>query len=162
MEEIKQKSKNCQPGTKAWKRKIDQVRYKFFKEYLAILPINVLNDMYQLALKRYHNDLFDGANLSDENFYKSQAWRKTRLRALTVYGKACKICGRTSLHVPLHVDHIRARWLHPELALDLTNLRVLCEDCNLGKGSKIATSPKVLEKVILRRLKQPGVADTVE
>ncbi|MFC6439812.1 HNH endonuclease [Bowmanella sp. JS7-9] len=33
----------------------------------------------------------------------------------------------------LHVDHVKPRAKFPELALDINNLQILCETCNLGK-----------------------------
>lgn len=62
----------------------------------------------------------------------------TRYRVLVRDRFACQICGRSPASEPgvvLHVDHIHP-WSKggdnsPE------NLRVLCFDCNLGKGDKI-------------------------
>jgi len=42
----------------------------------------------------------------------------------------------------LHVDHIKPRHLFPDLELVKSNLQVLCEDCNLGKGAWDQTSWK--------------------
>lgn len=39
----------------------------------------------------------------------------------------------------MHVDHIKPVCTHPELCLDPENLQVLCDDCNLGKGSSDCT-----------------------
>jgi hypothetical protein len=36
---------------------------------------------------------------------------------------------------PLHVDHIKPRSKFPHLALSLSNLQVLCRQCNLGKSN---------------------------
>lgn len=69
-------------------------------------------------------------------FYTSDAWRRVRYRALKKHGNACQCCGTpASRKKPLHVDHIKPRSKHPELELDINNLQILCEDCNLGKGS---------------------------
>lgn len=72
-----------------------------------------------------------------ESFYDSWAWKDLRLQALKKYGRRCMCCGafpsKTS-DVVLHVDHIKSVRLHPELALDIDNLQVLCADCNRGKG----------------------------
>jgi rubredoxin len=69
-------------------------------------------------------------------FYESDAWRTVRYRALKLYGTACQCCGnRASPEKPLHVDHIKPRGKYPELELEISNLQVLCRDCNLGKGA---------------------------
>lgn len=70
------------------------------------------------------------------NFYKSDAWLQLRYKALTLHGAACQCCGMTRKHgVVLHVDHIKPRSTHPHLQLDINNLQILCEDCNLGKSN---------------------------
>jgi hypothetical protein len=50
-------------------------------------------------------------SLPADEFYASLAWKK------------------------LHVDHIKSRSKHPDLALEITNLQVLCADCNIGKSN---------------------------
>lgn len=72
---------------------------------------------------------------NDEDFYSSQSWRKARYAALKKSNGRCTLCGaRAGLH-PLHVDHIKPRSLHPLLALEPSNLQILCRDCNLGKSN---------------------------
>jgi len=75
-----------------------------------------------------------------EDFYRSDAWRVVRYKALTAHGGVCQCCGaRASLGRPLHVDHIKPRSLYPDLQLEISNLQVLCDDCNLGKGARDQT-----------------------
>lgn len=71
-------------------------------------------------------------------FYTSQRWRKLRYEFLKGCAGACEACGRSrqSHGVVLHVDHIKPRSKYPDLALEVTNLQALCEDCNLGKGNR--------------------------
>ena len=70
------------------------------------------------------------------NFYRTKAWRELRLSILLESDCSCKICGITSERgAVLHVDHIKPRSLYPELALDKSNLQVLCEDCNIAKSN---------------------------
>lgn len=38
---------------------------------------------------------------------------------------------------PFQVDHILPKSKYPKLYLDQKNLRVLCADCNIGKGNKV-------------------------
>lgn len=72
-------------------------------------------------------------------FYASPEWRKIRYRALEIHGNSCMACGRSpSDGIFVHVDHIKPRSTNPELALDLENLQILCEDCNLGKSNRSA------------------------
>ncbi len=69
-----------------------------------------------------------------KDFYSSRAWKILRYQAFEKYGNRCQCCGaRPSDDVTLHVDHIKPRSKHPELALDLNNLQILCEWCNIGK-----------------------------
>jgi 5-methylcytosine-specific restriction endonuclease McrA len=69
-------------------------------------------------------------------FYDSYEWRKLRYRALVQHGGQCMACGRTRKDgVILHVDHIKPRKKFPELQLTLSNLQVLCHECNHGKSN---------------------------
>jgi len=72
------------------------------------------------------------------SFYKSSEWQEVRYQALKKHGRRCLVCGRNPRDhgIAIHVDHIKPRSLFPELALDIDNLQVLCEDCNLGKSNR--------------------------
>jgi len=79
-----------------------------------------------------------------DHFYRSHKWRRLRVDALEAnrqrYGMlACECCGMIDV-AAFHVDHIYPRSTHPELALDPTNLQVLCDDCNIGKGTAYTTN----------------------
>lgn len=53
-------------------------------------------------------------------------------------GNRCPLCGRSPQSEPpaeVHIDHIRPWALGGETVLE--NLRVLCRECNLGKGARI-------------------------
>lgn len=74
---------------------------------------------------------------SRRGFYDTPEWREVRYQALKLHGGACQLCGATRAHgAILHVDHIKPRSKYPELQLDINNLQVLCEACNLGKSNK--------------------------
>jgi DNA repair exonuclease SbcCD ATPase subunit len=70
-------------------------------------------------------------------FYASWDWKKKRMEALLKHGHRCQSCGASpsNLHsIRLVVDHIKPIRTHWNLRLDLSNLQVLCDDCNMGKG----------------------------
>lgn len=67
------------------------------------------------------------------DFYKSDDWRELRMKALIKYGRRCMCCG--AIEAIFHVDHIKPRSKNPSLQLDINNLQVLCEACNLGKSN---------------------------
>lgn len=69
-------------------------------------------------------------------FYESPEWLKLRYETLKRVGRKCLVCGKGPAEAVLHVDHIKPRSIHPELALDPDNLQVLCSDCNLGKSNR--------------------------
>lgn len=74
------------------------------------------------------------------DFYESREWLDLRYRVLQKSGGSCKLCGcRATPQNPLHVDHIKPRSLHPELALIESNMQVLCRSCNMGKSNKDST-----------------------
>ena len=69
-------------------------------------------------------------------FYTSDGWRRIRYLALKANNGMCELCGRSRKDgVILHCDHIKPRSIYPELEYKLSNLQILCEDCNLGKSN---------------------------
>jgi len=78
-----------------------------------------------------------------KDFLDSRAWKILRYQVFEKYGNRCQCCGaRPSDDITLHVDHIKPKSTHPEIALDLNNLQVLCEDCNVGKINQWDTNWK--------------------
>lgn len=74
--------------------------------------------------------------VNSDAFLQSFEWRQLRMIVLKKFGARCQCCGATPKDgIRIHVDHIQPRRRHPELALTESNLQVLCEVCNHGKGS---------------------------
>ena len=72
-----------------------------------------------------------------DEFYLSRTWLELRYKALKLNDGKCCCCGKGRKQgAILHVDHIKPRSLYPSLQLDLNNLQVLCEECNVGKSNK--------------------------
>lgn len=70
------------------------------------------------------------------DFYRSRQWRSLRAEALHIWGNApCACCNEPFNGRVKHVDHIKPRSKYPELELKLSNLQVMCEDCNVGKSN---------------------------
>ena len=77
-----------------------------------------------------------GVDVTSAEFLSTYEWRKVRMVALTKYGPKCMCCGATPAQgAVMNVDHIKPRKLWPSLALDVSNLQILCHDCNHGKGN---------------------------
>lgn len=71
----------------------------------------------------------------DDRFMVSLEWRQIRYLTLKNCDGRCMCCGASAADgARLHVDHIKPRKTHPQLALNVTNVQVLCDDCNIGKG----------------------------
>lgn len=70
-------------------------------------------------------------------FLLSPEWRKIRYKTLKLADGCCQLCGMSYRKhgIILNVDHIKPRKHYPNLALSLSNLQVLCEACNHGKGN---------------------------
>lgn len=78
-----------------------------------------------------------------KDFYQTAAYRRARIECMKSnidrWGAlTCQLCGRTKREgVRLfHCHHVKSRSNWPELALDPTNLEMLCEACNLGMGAR--------------------------
>lgn len=69
-------------------------------------------------------------------FYLTWEWKKLRMKALERGGRRCACCGATPADgIRLVVDHIKPLGEFWSLRLELQNLQVLCDDCNMGKGN---------------------------
>lgn len=69
-------------------------------------------------------------------FYASWEWKRARYDFLLGQKRVCGCCGATGKIVVDHIKPIRRYW---PMRLDGTNLQVLCDDCNMGKGSRDET-----------------------
>lgn len=77
-----------------------------------------------------------GVDVTTTAFLDTYEWRKLRMEALKKYGPKCMCCGATpQTGAVMNVDHIKPRKLWPSLALDISNLQILCHECNHGKGN---------------------------
>lgn len=104
--------------------------------------------------KARHNETY-GGDVTGDAFLKSFQWRRVRMIALKRDGARCMCCGGTpSEGLKMHVDHIKPRRTHPELALEPSNLQVLCEVCNHGKGNWDDTD--------WRQINPPPIEDPIE
>lgn len=77
-----------------------------------------------------------------DEFYRSWDWRTVRMAALIKHGQRCQCCGATpdatdmtGKPVRLCVDHIKPLSKFWHLRLDPSNLQILCDECNQGKGN---------------------------
>lgn len=75
-------------------------------------------------------------DVTGDEFLKTYRWRQLRMKAIKKYGPKCQCCGASaSTGAVINVDHIKPRRKHPDLALCLDNLQILCNECNHGKGN---------------------------
>lgn len=77
-----------------------------------------------------------------DEFYASWEWRTLRMEVLKEQGATCNCCGASKgdrdmagKPVKIVVDHIKPLSKHWHLRLDKSNLQVLCDECNMGKGN---------------------------
>lgn len=68
-------------------------------------------------------------------FYSTETWKRLRYEALVKSDGRCLCCGRSARDgAVLRVDHVEPISKAPHRKADPTNLQVLCNDCNWGKG----------------------------
>jgi 5-methylcytosine-specific restriction endonuclease McrA len=114
-----------------WRTIMARSKASKYKKYLRELA----KENYQKAHPRKYVQVA-GVDVREDAFLKTFEWRRVRMTALVKYGARCQCCGASpATGAVMHVDHIKPRRTHPELALDPENLQILCEECNHGKGS---------------------------
>lgn len=85
----------------------------------------------QSFIKNYSN-----VNPASDDFLSTFEWKAVRMMAIKKYRPICQCCGASAkTGAVIHVDHIKPRKIFPNLALELSNLQILCSDCNAGKGN---------------------------
>lgn len=72
-----------------------------------------------------------------DEFLSSPEWRRLRMVVIKKRGRRCECCGASPSDgvTVINVDHVKPRAKFPELALEESNLQVLCAACNHGKGN---------------------------
>lgn len=69
-------------------------------------------------------------------FYATLAWKELSYRTRTRYPPRCMLCLKPGSETnPLVCDHIKPLRFNWELRLDPNNMQILCNNCNIGKGS---------------------------
>jgi 5-methylcytosine-specific restriction endonuclease McrA len=76
-------------------------------------------------------------------FYASWEWKRLSYDVKLERSRKCECCGAKAPEVRIHTDHIKPIRKHWHLRLDRSNLQILCEDCNMGKGSRDETDFRV-------------------
>jgi len=80
--------------------------------------------------------------VSSESFYLSIEWVLLTKKIRKIFENNCMKCGRGG---KTHIDHIFPRSLYPDLELDIHNLQILCEKCNIEKSNKNTVDYRTME-----------------
>ena len=78
-------------------------------------------------------------------FYASWEWKRLSYDVKLERGRVCECCGARPPQVVIHTDHVKPLRLFWHLRLNRRNMQVLCEDCNMGKGSRDQTDFRVFK-----------------
>lgn len=73
------------------------------------------------------------SGVSYHKFYETKEWIILSAKVKKIYGKKCMKCG--DIKSIMHTDHIVPRSLDLSRELDIHNMQVLCEVCNVEKSN---------------------------
>lgn len=111
--------------------------YHSLHKYILLVCPELHADGYELLklfVRKHHKKIT--LDPTSASFLESFEWRKLRMEILVRDGARCACCGASRFDGRvMHVDHIKPRKLFPMLALDPSNLQILCDLCNHGKGN---------------------------
>lgn len=82
-----------------------------------------------------------------KSFYESWEWKTLSYNVKLNRGRRCECCGAAPPEVRIVTDHIKPLRHFWHLRLQEDNLQVLCDDCNMGKGSRDQTDFRAETKV---------------
>lgn len=82
---------------------------------------------------------------SYKDFYKSKEWISLSKAVKDIYGRVCMKCGKSS--GVFHSDHIIPRSKNIDLELDINNIQVLCEDCNISKSNSESVDYRTMDDI---------------
>jgi hypothetical protein len=104
-----------------------------------------------------------------DEFYQSWEWRTLRMEAIKEHGRSCQCCGATpgmkdasGNPVRICVDHIKPISKYWHLRLDRSNLQILCDECNMGKGNWDETDFRPVEGPDEWIIDDVGVSDAIQ
>lgn len=125
--------------TASEKRKIKRLKRKkdkFAYEKVKLLPKKKKFQKQSTSAGVSHIIRKCSVDVTSDAFLSTFEWKALRMQALLLHGAKCQCCGATpQTGAVMHVDHIKPRKYFPTLALELSNLQILCGDCNAGKGN---------------------------
>lgn len=126
----KRKKKDKEP------RKYQSVAAQLAREFSGPVTIIQVQRATAPAPLKQKSPRLPYVDANSPDFLSSYSWRALRMHALKTYGAVCMCCGDNPKNgAVMNVDHIKPRKTHPELALRLDNLQILCHACNHGKGN---------------------------
>lgn len=97
-----------------------------------------ISEFFEKWLYKYNSKQAKATERKEKaSFYNTNEWKSLRYKVLAAANGKCECCGMSSsMGAVLHVDHIKPRSKYPELALEFSNMQILCADCNIGKSNK--------------------------
>lgn len=127
-------------GVKDWDLDVEDAEFYYDNKAIFDVLVANLGYYYQQATADVEYEFEQDADFDDQpkekSFYQTREWKSLRYRALKERGNSCECCGRSPKDgIKIHVDHIKPRSLYPHLALEITNLQILCDECNIAKSN---------------------------
>lgn len=96
---------------------------------------------YEWLYHKYKEQKIDSLKKTDGSFYSTKEWKLLREKVFDLFGYKCMKCGSEDF---LCVDHIKPRSLFPEFELDINNMQILCNSCNISKSNRSFTDYRTL------------------
>lgn len=93
-----------------------------------------------------------------KEFYASWGWKRLSFDVKQERGRICECCGARPPKAVIHTDHIKPLRKYWHLRLERSNMQILCEDCNMGKGSRDETDFRALNALDTAPL-EPELSD---